>query len=71
MERLKHLLFREFSGDNISFETYFVSGSGKAFPVNVSFSRIKVKDVKSIICIPRDISEQRKRRRPQKTIIKI
>lgn len=61
MERLKHLLFREFGGDNISFETYFVNGSGKAFPVNVSFSRIKVKDVKSIICIPRDISEQRKK----------
>ena len=60
-ERLKHLLFRDFSGDNISFETYFINGSGNVFPVNVSFSRIKVKDVKSIICIPRDISEQRKK----------
>lgn len=60
-ERLKHLLFRDFNGNGISFETYFINGNGKVFPVDVSFSRIEVKGEKSIICIPKDISEQRKK----------
>ncbi len=60
-ERLKHILFREFTGESISFETYFINGNGKVFPVEVSFSRIEVKGEKAIICILRDITEHRKK----------
>jgi len=59
--RLQHILFRDFTGEGLSFETYFLNGNGKVFPVEVSFSRIEVKGEKSIICIVRDISEQKKK----------
>ena len=59
--RLQHILFKEFDTSGFSLETYFIKSSGTVFPVEVSFSMIEVKGEKSIICIIRDISEQRKK----------
>lgn len=59
--RLQNILLREFDTSGLSLETYFIKSSGSAFPVEVSLSNIEVKGEKSIICIIRDISEQRKK----------
>jgi len=59
--RLQHILFKEFDASGFSLETYFIKSSGDVFPVEVSISKIEVKGEKSIICIIRDISEQKKK----------
>lgn len=59
--RLHHILFKEFDLFGLSLETYFIKSSGKVFPAEASFSGIEVNGEKSIICIVRDISEQKKK----------
>ncbi|KYC52404.1 MAG: sensory histidine kinase AtoS [Candidatus Methanofastidiosum methylothiophilum] len=60
-ERLKHILFKDFKNEGLVIETFFISGTGIVFPVEISFSIIEVKGEKSIICMVRDISEQKKK----------
>ncbi len=59
--RLQHMLFMGFTTSSISFESDFIKSTGNVFPVEISFTKIEVKGEKSIICILRDISEQRKK----------
>jgi len=59
--RLQHILFKEFDTSGLSIETHFIKSSGNVSPVEVSLSKIEVKGEKSIICLIRDISEQRKK----------